>query len=383
MAETNKTKKTCIYPCPSECAETALFVDNSSSISSIKEEGVEGYDLVYIADTLNKHVFMFGAPKGAYQQVDVDPAQPVHDKAHVRAAKGEVVNYEWSVSRDKSSCFFQSTLIPLRDSKGKVGSILGLVKNITSWAYNYSNTRILKEVGGRTFPQLLLAAREEEKRKISSALHDEIGSAAVILTSLLSMIKQSVEVGDRKQALKDISEMDKQIKDSIERVKNIVVSLRPPNLETIGLADAVQEMLENVAHYSGIKHTFKLKIEDDVPISDEVKIVLYRVAQESLNNIVKHSGAKRIDVSIRRGAKDVTLKIKDDGKGFKQSKQSSIKHIGLLSMRDSVAYLGGKFTITSEPGKGTVIEATCPKVVYGVNGIEHKSSVGRRSRDRP
>lgn len=369
MAEQKKTKKTCIYPCPGECAETALFVDNSSSIASIKEQGVEGYDLVYIADTRNKHVFMFGTPKGARLDVEVDRAQPVHGNAHERAAAGEVVNYEWSVCKDKDSCFFQTTLIPLRDSEGKVGSILGLVKNITSWAYNYSRTRVLKEVGGRTFPQLLLVAREEERKKISSALHDEIGSAAVILTSLLSMVKQSVESGDRKQALKDIAELDKQIKNSIERVKNIVVSLRPPNLETIGLADAVQEMLDNVTHYRGIKHTFKLETDDGVPVSDEVKIVLYRVAQESLNNIVKHSGAKRVDVSIKRGVKDVTLKISDDGKGFKQPSQRSIKHIGLLSMRDSVAYLGGKFTITSEPGKGTVIEAKCPKVVYGVNRI--------------
>lgn len=376
MAEQKKTKKTCIYPCPGECAETALFVDNSSSISSIKEQGVEGYDLVYIADTRHKHVFMFGTPHGPVQEVEVDPAQPVHTRAHDKAAQGEVVNYEWSVCRDKNACFFQSTLIPLRDSRGQVGSILGLVKNITSWAYNYSHTRFLKEVGGRTFPQILLMEREEERKKISSALHDEIGSAAVILTSLLSMVKESVDSGDRKQALKDIAELDKQIKNSIERVKNIVVSLRPPNLEAIGLADAVQEMLDNMTRYKKIKHTFKLELDDDVVLSDEVKIVLYRVAQESLNNIVKHSGAKRVDVSIKRGIKDVTLRISDDGKGFIQPSQRSIKHIGLLSMRDSVAYLGGKFTITSEPGKGTVIEVKCPKVVYGVNGYEYKSSVG-------
>lgn len=365
MAELKKDKKTCVYPCPSECAETALFVDNSSTMSSIKEQGVEGYDLVYIADTRNKHVFLFGTPRGAYRRADIDPAQPVHERAHEKAAQGEVVNYEWSACEGENTCFFQSTLIPLRDSEGKVGSVLGLVKNITGWAYNYSHTHFLKEVGGRTFPQVLLMAREEERRKISSALHDEIGSAAVILTSLLSMVKESVKTDDRAQALKDIAALDRQIKDSIERVKNIVVSLRPPNLETIDLTDAVQEMLENVTRYRNIKHTFKLEENDGAAVSDEVKIVLYRVAQESLNNIIKHSGATRIDVTVKKDVKEVTLKIRDNGKGFKQSAQRSIKHIGLLSMRDSVAYLGGKFTITSEPGKGTVIEAKCPTVVYG------------------
>lgn len=369
MAEPKDEKKSCIYPCPDECAETALFVDDSSSLTSIKEKGVEGYDLVYVADVRSKQIFMFGKPAGFCTQISVDPSQPVHNRAHEKAAEGEVVSYEWSVCEGKNACFFQSTLIPLRDSEGKVGSVLGLVKNITSWAYNYSHTHFLKEVGGRTFPQLLLMAREEERRKISSALHDEIGSAAVILTSLLSMVKDSVSTGNRKQALKDIADLDTQIKNCIERVKNIVVSLRPPNLEAITLADAVQELLSHMTQYKNIKHTFTAQTDDGTAVSDEVKIVLYRVAQESLNNVIKHSGATRVDVSIKRGVKDVTLKISDNGKGFKISSQQSINHIGLLSMRDSVAYLGGNLTIKSEPGKGTVIEAKCPKVAYGVNRI--------------
>lgn len=369
MARPEEPKKSCIYPCPDECAETSLFVGDSDAVSSVKEQGVEGYDLVYIADTRDKQVFMFGKPKGFATQDITDSNQPVHQRAYQKASLGEVVTYEWSMNQGKDTCFFQSTLIPLRDSAGKVGSVLGLVKNITSWAYKYAHTHFLKELGGKTFSQLLLMAREEERKKISSALHDEIGSAAVILTSLLSMVKQSVETGDQKQALKDISDLDAQIKNCIERVKNIVVSLRPPNLETITLADAVQELLDNMTHYKGIKHTFKAQTDDDVPVSDEVKIVLYRVAQESLNNVIKHSGATRVDVVIKRGEKDVLLRVRDNGKGFEQSSQQSIEHIGLLSMRDSVAYLGGKFTIKSEPGKGTVIEATCPKVVYGVNNI--------------
>jgi len=377
MSPIKKNPKSCIYPCPGECNETAAFIDHLSSCQSIKEHGVEGYDLVYIADLTNKHVFMFGTPCATRAEVELDPTQSVHQEAHQKASKGEMFSYEWSMCKGENTCFFQSVLIPLRDSQGNVGSVFGLVKNIITWAYNYSRTRLLKEVGGRTFSQLLLAAREEEKKNISSALHDEIGSTAVILTSLLSMVKESVERKDQEQALKDIAALDKQIKESIERVKNIVVSLRPPNLETIGLCDAVRELLAQVSHYRGIKHSFKLQTADDVPTSDEVKIVLYRVAQESLNNIVKHSGATKIEVSIKRGVKDITLKISDNGKGFKPSKQRSIKHIGLLSMRDSVAYLGGKFTIHSEPGKGTVVEAKCPKIVYGVKDYEYKSGISR------
>lgn len=369
MKKPKETKKTCIYPCPSECAETAAFIDDSSSLVSVKERGVDGYDLVYVADMRSKHVFMFGLPGGACRETDLDPFQDIHVQAHEKASGGEVVGYEWSVSREGNVCFFQSTLIPLRDSEGRVGSILGLVKNITSWAYDYARTNFLKETSGRTFPQILLMTREEERKKISSALHDEIGSAAVVLTSLLSMVKDSVKSGDEKQALADIADLDKQIKNSIERVKNIVVSLRPPQLDTVTLAEAVQEMVESVSRYRGLAHSFKLESDGDEDVCDEVKIVLYRVAQESLNNIVKHSGAKRVDVSLKYTAKDAILRIRDDGKGFKTPSRRSIRHIGLLSMRDSVAYLGGKFTITSGLGKGTEVKASCPKVVYGVNRI--------------
>ena len=368
MAE-EKNHKSCVYPCPGDCGETARYVQDPGSLSVIKETGIAGYDLVYIANTHTKQVFLCGTPKASAPLPAIDPEQPVHEEFHQRASRGEVVSYEWHADRPQQNCFFQSTLIPLRDEQGNIGSVLGLVKNITHWAGQYKKEHFLKEVGRRTFPQILLMAREEERRQISSALHDEIGSAAVILTSLLSMVKQSVQSRDQSQALKDIAALDKQIKDSIERIKNIVVSMRPPNLETIEIEEALRDMLQTVMQYRDIKHTFTCEAADDKPVSGPVKIVLYRVAQESLNNILKHAQASRVDVLFKRGVNDIELIITDNGKGFNATQSHSIKHIGLLSMRDSVAYVGGKFKIKSEPGKGTVIEVKCPKVVYGESSI--------------
>jgi len=364
MAQAKK-QKICLYPIPERCAETARFVTDQNVLASIKEEGVVGYDLVYIADTQHKQIFLFGTPNGEASAITVDPAQTVHEKAHQKAASGEVVSYEWSACQGENNCFFQSTLIPLRDQTGQIGSVLGLVKNITDWAHQYSHEQFLKEIGHRTFPQVLLMAREEERRKLSSALHDEIGSSAVILTSLLSMVKESVQHQNKPQALKDIDALDKQIKNSIERIKNIVVSMRPPNLEAVGLEAALRDMVENAAHYGGFEQHFEFISKEETFDSDEVKIVLYRVVQESLNNILKHAKATRVDIRLQQGETDITLTIQDNGRGFVLNEQRSIEHIGLLSMQDSVAYLGGKFVIQSEPGKGTRITVTCPKVVYG------------------
>ena len=206
-----------------------------------------------------------------------------------------------------------------------------------------------------------------EKKEISKALHDEIGSAVVILTALLSLVKASVKEGDRKQALADIAKLDAQIKDSIERVKNIVVSLRPPSLENDGaLGGSIRELLENISGYVHIPYTFEYKPSaSENGISDSVKILLYRIVQEALNNIVKHARAKSIYVLLDRTGDQIRLIVQDDGIGFKQIKQRSIRKVGLLAMKDSVRLLGGNISIKSEPGKGTRIEVVCPCVVYG------------------
>ncbi len=365
MAQKEIKKKNCVYSCPQECMETSRFLESTPPAGLESVPGLAGYDLVYIAHLDNRRMFMFGNSLGSGQVPLPDPAQPVHEQAHGRAAQGEVFRYEWCRDQEGVARFYQTTLLPMRDQAGRVGSLLGLVRNITDWANQQSRTRFLKEVSGRTFSQILLMAREQERKNISAALHDEIGSAAVALTSGLSLVKQSVQEKDFFQALRDISRLDQQIKDSIERVKGIVVSLRPPNLEALSLPEAVRDMVEQAAHFRGLQHRFKISGEGEDALSEEVKIVLYRVVQESLNNIVKHARATRVEVELKLRARDVVLKITDDGVGFKIHSQRSIKQIGLLSMRDSVAYLGGKFTIQSQPGQGTVVQAQCPRVVYG------------------
>ena len=126
-------KKTCIYPTAADCGEMSRFVSDPQARSFIGGNGVEGYDLIYIADIRQKQVFLFGTPQGTLSSAGIDPTQPVHERAHTKAAQGEVTSYEWSVETEKGSCFFQSTLIPLRDKEGKIDSTLGLVKNITDW----------------------------------------------------------------------------------------------------------------------------------------------------------------------------------------------------------------------------------------------------------
>ena len=351
---------------PDESTRKQPAVYGVSDLESIKKNGVEGYDAVVLVDVKTNQITAISNVLDCSME-DVRKT-PLHLQAAQAALKGEIYSYEWGVDKGSTHTFYQTTLVPLRGDDGGITTLLSLTRDITHWGSAYRGGYMLREGGvPRTFSQILLAARENEKREISKALHDEIGSTAVILTALLSLVKASVKENDKKQALEEIAKLDAQIKESIERVKNIVVSLRPPALDNDGgLGGSVRELLENISELVHIPYTFDYDPKDNkITVSDEVKILLYRIVQESLNNIVKHAQAKHIYVLLKRDEHTVHLVVADDGVGFKQTKQRSIRKVGLLAMQDSVQLLGGAISIKSTPGKGTRIEVECPCVVYG------------------
>lgn len=355
----------CLYPCQAQCGETALYVHNPTTVCAAQSAQAYGYDLIYVANPETKKVFMFGGAEGFSVRMDGKDASAVHGKAFKQALQGQPVRYAWSADSNGKTLYYQTALVPLFDDSGRVANILGLVRDISAHGRESLVGPLLKEPSGRTFAQMLLAAREEEKRDISKALHDEIGTSAVVLTSLLSLVKDSVSSGNKKQALKDIAQLDGQIKNTIERVKNIIVSMRPPHLEDLGLEGAARELLENFTALTGVKHELELDYQTDLPVAENACIMLYRVIQEGLNNVAKHAHAKLVKLLLRKTEKTATVRLEDDGVGFEPPRQRSIRQVGLLAMRDSAACLGGTFKITSKPGCGTVITVTCPRVVYG------------------
>lgn len=355
----NKAKRSSLY------SEGASF-PKVSGLERFKSHGVEGFDVVALVNPKTLTVLMLSNRSGHLQKKDLEEGREFHVQALQAALKEGVYHYEWRTEKDGTHYYYQTTFVPLGGPTGGIKRVLALVRDISDWGK--VGGQLLKDWSSpRTFSQILLAARETEKKAISKALHDEIGSMAVILTALLGIVKASVKKGDQKQALLDISKLDGQITESVERVKNIVVSLRPPSLENDGaLGGAVRDMLENVSALVHIPYTFDYKpITGDGGVSDSVKIMLYRIVQEALNNIVKHANAKHIYVLLERQDGEVRLVVEDDGVGFYPSKQRSLRHVGLLAMKDSVKLLGGTITIKSAPGKGTRISVRCPSVVYG------------------
>lgn len=324
-----------------------------------------GYDFALLVDAKTGKATPLGGkevPSDLYQK------NTLHIAALEKALKQGVYHYEWSDAKDK---LYQTTCLAVPSSQERSSVVLAFSRDITQDAAAFvSVANTLHDFSTpRTFAQILLAAREAEKKEISKALHDEIGSSAVMLTALLSIVRAGVQAGQTKQALRDLTQLDTQLKQSVDRIKNVIVSLRPPSLENKGgLGGAIRDLLDNISSLSHISYTFDYDdVEDRVGLSDNVKIVLYRIVQEALTNTVKHARAKKVRVSLREVGSQIHLVVKDDGIGFKPAKQFSLEHIGLLAMKDSVKLLDGTITVKSAPGKGTRIEVYCPCIVYGGN----------------
>lgn len=331
-------------------------------------------DIVYMLDKKHKYAFLFTSA-GAVSGSVLGPAgSELHKKQHEEAFLGKKTVYQWHSVIDGKARYFNSVLTPLLNAEGRAVYVLGIVRDITDIASVFSQEQqsgVVKDAAAKTFAQALLAVREEERKNLTSALHDELGSTSVMLNSMVAIIEEDLKEKKMKAAMQSVKQLDARMKESLDRLKAVVVSMRPPNIDAVGLEGAVHALVDSVREtnpHIEIKFNYEDSAGGDI-MSDSVKIMLYRVVQESLNNALKHSAAHKITIKMQSLEKNVKVNITDNGKGFNVDAQRSIKNIGLLGMIERVKYLGGKFEIKSALGKGTQIEVTCPKVVYTTQGL--------------
>jgi signal transduction histidine kinase len=217
--------------------------------------------------------------------------------------------------------------------------------------------RNLKEFSGK-----ILSVREEEKKKLSSSLHDEVGSMTVALGSVLSITEEEMKDNNVQGALDGINRTKRELKKSVEKLKNISIDLRPPDLDIVGLPSVLRQYFSTIGKQARIRIDFSVRV-DERSLSDEMAIALYRVSQEALNNIVKHAKAGKVKIRLYFQGNDIKLTIRDDGKGFKvEDGLQKTNGFGIRGMKERIESLGGTFSIKSTPQKGTEISTTIPMI---------------------
>jgi signal transduction histidine kinase len=162
--------------------------------------------------------------------------------------------------------------------------------------------------------------------------------------------------------LRSTAPMRRLVTKAVETVHRFAQDLRPAMLDEIGLVPSLVSFLRGFHKPKSLQIQFRAYARE-VPLDNEKRTVLYRVAQEALVNVAKHAGATKVEVTVLEVPKGVCLQIADNGKSFdveRMKKREMGKHLGLVSMRERVGMVGGHFSIESKKGTGTTIRATVP-----------------------
>ena len=205
-----------------------------------------------------------------------------------------------------------------------------------------------------------ITAQESERRRLASEIHDSVVQALVGISYRLQAMEKKIppEAGNGLSA--DLKLLEEQLSTNIDELRMLLLGLRPPMLEEMGLVTALQAHLKNFANKNDIQVGLDLP-EELPPLSKNSQINLFRIIQEALNNVEKHAGASRVTIRVAVTAQSICLLVSDDGRGFNARKaRTQSGNLGIASMRERAELLGGNLTITSEPGAGAEIRLDAP-----------------------
>ena len=213
----------------------------------------------------------------------------------------------------------------------------------------------------RLLSRQLLAAQEEERKKISRELHDVIAQTLTSINVRLASLKQQAAL-NTKGLERNIARTQELVKRSVNIVHRFARELRPTVLDDLGLIPALHTFMKHFRAETGIRVSLSAFAAVE-QVNGDKRTVLYRVAQEALTNVARHAQATRAEVQVQKLDGAICMKIIDDGKGFPADHvlhARKAKRLGLLGMRERLEMVGGNFTVASAPGKGTTIVAQLP-----------------------
>ncbi len=281
-----------------------------------------------------------------------------------RRIKGERESYELSWTRkDGRKVSAIVSAVPILDSNGQFKGTFAVVTDITP-RKRAEKALQKSEEELRFLSSRLLTIQEEERKRIARELHDGIGQFLNFLVIGMTNALENINKRAARQASESLLALIPLIKNVIEEVRRSYTDLRPPMIDNLGILATIgwfcREFEETCP---GIRIEKQVDIEES-EFSDMLKITIFRILQEAFNNILKHSNADLVRLSLRKIEGTKELAIEDNGSGFDPkdllSREDSRKGIGLTSMRERTELSGGSFAIESIRGKGTTIRVSWP-----------------------
>jgi len=212
----------------------------------------------------------------------------------------------------------------------------------------------------------VLQAQEEERKRLARELHDDASQRILLLThgvdNLISKAERSLP-RELRNELEKLYELSQQ---TYQSIKHYAQALRPGILDDLGLVAAIKWLAEEIHNFSGIE--IQVKTDAIPPLPPETQLVLFRIVQEALNNIHRHSGASEASITMEYRENEVRITISDNGKGFELPRQlsdfASRGKLGLTGMAERARLIGGELEVSSQIGRGTKIIVKAPTKLY-------------------
>jgi PAS domain S-box-containing protein len=234
-----------------------------------------------------------------------------------------------------------------RDESGAAIGLTGVLREVTE--------RKLAEQALHAAHGKIINAREEERRRLSRELHDSVGQAMIAMHVRLGSFRAEAAASLDPCLLTALDSMGEHCNALIREIRQISYGLFPATLEQLGLAPALRQLL-SICSPAGIEANLKCpKDRESVRFGMDVEVALFRIAQQAVNNAIRHAACRQVTVELRCGDRELALVVRDDGRGFDPAKPPHIG-IGLASMRERAEAIGGQVQVSSGP-EGTVVEA--------------------------
>jgi PAS domain S-box-containing protein len=284
-------------------------------------------------------------------------------EADVRVFAGEIVHDQSTIQVRGATRTFHSIKVPIRDQHGEITGLCGISRDITEVK---RAEQVLKdsEEQLRFLSSRLLIVQEEERRRVARDLHDTIGQYLVAVKLKVEGILQSKPETVEDAQVESLGVLVPMIQDALEEVRRICMGLRPSILDSLGIVATIgwfcRQFKKTHAHICIIQEA---NVEEgEVP--EPLKIVIFRIIQEALSNIAKHSNAQLVNLSLAKTDSTVELIVENDGPGFDLNgalgKNAQERGFGLTGMRERAELSGGSFLIRSSTEGGTAIKASWP-----------------------
>jgi signal transduction histidine kinase/ligand-binding sensor domain-containing protein len=236
--------------------------------------------------------------------------------------------------------------------------LLGIGAMVTAaWKFRVSQLQ-QAQAAQQAFSRQLIASQEAERKRIAAEMHDSLGQHLVVIKNLaLFLLRSKSDAAARENDAQAITEINDEASSAIEETRAISYNLRPFHLDRLGLTKAIVAMIRTAGTAASIHFTPDLDNIDDL-FAEDLRINFYRIVQESLGNIMKHSQATEVAIRLKRSSENVVLTIEDNGRGFTPGahvSQAPNSGFGLTGMAERASLLGGVFKVRSTLGYGTTV----------------------------